>query len=71
VKSTVEQNRRSDAAEANRPASQASLKARRSLIRLLLALIAVIVLVLAMWGRMQTNATSTVNPQKSQPAPGR
>lgn len=33
---------------------------------LLVVIVAVILMVLSMWGRMHSNATSTVNPTKSQ-----
>jgi hypothetical protein len=56
--------------ESSRP-SRPQDNGRRTLIWLLLSLVVCCVLVLAMWGRFHQNPSSTVNPTKSQPAPGR
>jgi multidrug resistance efflux pump len=56
-----------DIGEDNLPATQEMRRGYRSMVWLLIVLIAVIVMVLAMWGRMHSNAASTVNPAQSQP----
>ena len=46
-------------------ASEEARHGFRSMMWLLIVLLAVIMMMLAMWGRMHSNATSTVNPAKS------
>lgn len=55
-----------ESAEANSPATEATRKGLRTMMWLLVVIVAVILMVLSMWGRMHSNATSTVNPTKSQ-----
>jgi multisubunit Na+/H+ antiporter MnhB subunit len=59
-----------DIAEGNSPATRSTRRGLDSMIWLLIVLIAVIVMLLAMWGRFHSTATSTVNPTKTQPRTG-
>jgi hypothetical protein len=52
----------------NKKATEHARRGFRALMWTLLALIAIIVMVLAMWGRHAQNGTSTVNPTKTPPA---
>jgi uracil DNA glycosylase len=61
----MEMHERSDE---SKPATEHARRGFRALMWTLLALIAVIVMVLALWGRHAQNGTSTVNPTKTPPA---
>jgi cell division septal protein FtsQ len=68
LKSRSAAREKDDIVKGNSPATPGMQRGLRSLVWLLLVLLAVIVMMLAMWGRMHQNATSTVNPAKSQPS---
>ena len=68
LQSSSDARKNGDIAEGNSPATPGTRRGLRSMVWLLIVVLAVIVMVLAMWGRMQQNATSTVNPEKSQPS---
>lgn len=56
--------------EGNMQASPGTERGHHSMMWLLIAVLAIVVMVLAMWGHLGQNATSTVNPHKTPPSHG-
>jgi hypothetical protein len=54
-------------ADDHKEATEHTKRGHRALMWTLLALVAIIIMVLAMWGHLAQNGTSTVNPAKTPP----